>query len=769
MDSQGKESWAAELRVGIGKPFPLGVSKYAQGANFAVYTEETDEVALILYPPHQDKEGSRDLRRAELALDPKMNRTGQVWHIHIHPLLEGYEYMWRIGAEPHIRFGKNICLDPYAKIISSPLVDQFNDRSVEYSPRGVIPSKKSLLFDWEGVCPPRIPLKDLIIYELHVRGFTMNSDSEVQYKGTFLGIVEKIPYLKELGVNAVELLPVFEFNEKEWPLKDSNLGDSICQYWGYSTVGFFAPMNRYCVGNVLGAAVFEFRTMVRELHRAGIEVILDVVYNHTAEFGEGFYHFKGLAVGTYYLMNEDGNFLDYTGCGSTFNANHPIVAQFIHDSIRYWSLECGVDGFRFDLASAMTRDTRGNESKEPLLIHTLSMDPALRDVKLIAEPWDCGGLYHVGSFPHFGVWAEWNGRFRDIVRCFIKGDTGTLAEFATRICGSEDLYGAGRTPAHSINFVTAHDGFSLYDLVSYNEKHNEANGEDNRDGETHNNSWNCGQEGPTEDEDINQLRRRQVKNFLTVLLTSIGVPMLVMGDEYGHTKNGNNNTWCQDDEISWFNWTKCKEEKDSLLRFTRKLIKFRKDHAVFRRNSFMNKQVITWHGVEPYRPNWKSSYNFIAYTLHDDVAKENIYFALNAGAEERKIAVPNSHKWYRILDTTLFPPEDFPDEEVEVASDGIYALKSYGVLVLYSPYQDEEVNAENTVLENIPEEEEEEEENEIRRNLAALRVPGFAHDVDTESLEPLTEPYKLRESSSSINLKAEYFITRKSGPASFTG
>ena len=560
-------------------------------------------------------------------------------------------------------------------------VSQFNTEHA-YKPWALVP--KHALFDWQGVNKPKIPWQDLVIYELHVRAFTMTSSkigADALYDGSFAGVIQRIPYLKGLGINCVELLPVMEYNETEWDKRDP-AGKRLCQFWGYSTVAFFVPMHRFASNADPHTVVNEFKLMVRELHRAGIEVILDVVYNHTAEMGDdyvgpGFYGMKLLAPFSYYLLKDHGKtFVNHSGCGNTLNCNNVIVQELIHESLRYWAHEMKVDGFRFDLASILCRGTDAEPLNDPPLITRITKDPAMRDVKLIAEPWDCGGLYQVGSFPHLGVWAEWNGKYRDCIRRFIKGDGHMLSEFASRLCGSEDLYGNGRKPFHSVNFITAHDGFSLYDLVSYNEKHNHDNGEHNNDGEAHNNSWNCGVEGETYDEHIKALRERQLKNFYLALLVSAGTPMLNMGDEYAHTKNGNNNTWCQDSNLTHFSWKGAKDKQSSLWRFVQNLVHLRRSESVLKRTHFLTHHDVTWNAAD-----WNSGYNFVAFTLKGDT---QIFIAFNAGGDSRSVNLPHVHgMWGRVIDTNLPSPKDFMHADVrQLAGGSSYTLHPYSAILL---------------------------------------------------------------------------------------
>ncbi|KAA3464634.1 isoamylase 1, chloroplastic [Gossypium australe] len=496
------------------------------------------------------------------------------------------------------------------------------------------------VFDWEGDLPLRHPDRDLIIYEMHVRGYTRHESSGTKFPGTYRGVVEKLDHLKELGVNCIELMPCQEFNELEYYSYNSVLGDYKLNFWGYSTINYFSPMIRYSSSGIRSCgrdAINEFKYLVKEAHKRGIEVIMDVVFNHTAEGNEKglSLSFRGVDNCVYYMLAPKGEYYNYSGCGNTFNCNHPVVRQFILDCLRYWVTEMHVDGFRFDLASIMTRSsslwdsvnvygdplegdliTTGTPLSNPPLIDMMSNDPVLHGVKLIAEAWDAGGLYQVGRFPHWGVWSEWNGKYRDIVRQFIKGTDGLSGAFAECLCGSPNLYqGGGGKPWNSVNFICAHDGFTLADLVTYNNKHNLANGEDNNDGESHNYSWNCGQEGEFASISVKKLRKRQMRNFFLCLMVSQGVPMIHMGDEYGHTKGGNNNTYCHDNYINYFRWDKKEESSSDLFRFFRLMTKFRRECESLGLNDFPTAERLQWHGHTPGKPDWSDTSRFVAFTL----------------------------------------------------------------------------------------------------------------------------------------------------------
>ncbi len=662
---------------------PFGATFFSHGVNFALFSKHADHVSICIFPP------GKSTPCCEIPLNPSIHKTGDVWHVFVHDLPSDYCYGYRVAGPYNLQIGqcfdnRVILLDPYAKQIASPQQwgkERPPSRSYPY-PAGAAPIEP---FNWEGDVLPRIPARDLIIYEMHVRGFTQDPSSDVQDRGTFLGIIEKIPHLKSLGINAVELMPIHEFNEMENLLKDPHTGEKLYNYWGYSTINFFFPMNRYGTGRE--HTLTEFKTLVKELHAHGIEVILDVVYNHTAE-GNGHgqtISFKGLENSVYYMLGPDGTYCNFSGCGNTFNCNNPIVRDLIRDSLRYWVTETHVDGFRFDLASILTRGQDGTPLRNPPLIEALNQDPILANTKLIAEAWDAAGLYQVGSFPAFGRWAEWNGRYRDDVRQFIKGTDGSCGNFATRISGSEDLYGEDRHPSHSINFITSHDGFSLADLVSYNEKHNRANGENNQDGDNNNISWNCGFEGPTDDQSILMLRERQRKNFHVALMISQGVPMILMGDEYGHTKLGNNNTWGHDSRLNWFQWDNL-NSNPSFYRFYSMMIQMRKAHPILTRSRFLGPKDVTWHGIEPHQIDWSAENRFISCTLPDTLSNYTLYIAFNAFHEELTVVLPEREKpWHRHVYTFLPSPEDIvaENESVEITSPS-FTFAPYSALILKS-------------------------------------------------------------------------------------
>jgi isoamylase/glycogen operon protein len=595
----------SNIEIIAGEPEPLGLTFRADRANFALFSQNATQVILGLF---------WDGKTEEIPL----NRTGDVWHVALKGALpKDLSYAFRcFGPKEKLYNPENWLADPYAKILN----DQRKAK--------VAPLQK---FDWQGVQAPQIPLQDLVIYEMHVRGFTKHASSGVSHPGTFLGAIEKIPYLKELGVNAVELMPIFEFDETY------KMKPPLINYWGYNPIHYFALKKMYANADPIA----EFQTFVREMHRNGIEVFLDVVYNHTGEGKEKDYavSFRGIDNEVYYQIDEEGAYRDASGCGNTFNVSHPRVQQLILDSLRYWVEVMHIDGFRFDLAPILTLDTKGQPRTNPPLLEAMAKDPLLRKAKWIAEPWDASGLYQLGSFPNWGPWSEWNGRYRDSVRRFIKGTDGKAGNFATAICGSEPTYRSAKTPLASINFITAHDGFSLRDLVTYQDKHNLANGEANLDGNNQNDNWNCGHEGPTDDPDICALRERQMRNFLLALFTSQGIPMLLMGDEYGHTRQGNNNPFVLDNEINWFLWDEWKQNQ-KIFQFVKKLIQFRKTHPQLRSTRFLTENDITWH------TKWDQQSRLVAFSFK----KNPLFLAFNAHFQPAQIVLP-AELWRQVVHT----------------------------------------------------------------------------------------------------------------------
>ena len=688
--------------VSRGAPLPLGVSIKRDGINFSVFSKHATSVQLVLYT-----QGEHD-PLIELRLDPRYNKTGDVWHIFIRGIDPGIRYAYRMDRQPntapHIHYFNPaiVLLDPYAKAFSgSPQWGQLHNRrgqkvvSQKNTRRCLVVDDDG--FDWGFDQPLNTPLADSVIYEMHVRGFTQHHSAGAQHPGTFRGVIEKIPYLKKLGITAVELLPINEFEEGEGDRYNPQTGQRLLNFWGYNSIGFFAPKASYAHDNQNDGPVREFKEMVKALHEAGIEVILDIVFNHTAE-GQAdgpTYNFRGLDNGIYYIINPvTGEYHNYSGCGNTMNCNHPVVRDLIIDCLHYWVTEMHVDGFRFDLASILGRGQDGSVLANPPLIERIAGDPILANTKLIAEAWDAAGLYQVGEFPAWGRWAEWNGKYRDDIRRFVKSDAGMVPALAARLAGSEDLYeDDGREPFHSINFITSHDGFTLRDLVTYNDKHNLANGENNRDGTNDNYSWNCGTEGPTDDDAISNLRLRQMKNMAALLMLSHGVPMMLAGDELGRTQHGNNNAYCQDNEIGWMDWQRNRDSGD-LLRFFQQLIHIRKEHPNLRRASYDRAHgaaspLITWHGTRLNQPDWSAGSRSLGMHLHSNPADFDMYLIANSYWDSLSFELPGTRsgrEWHRAMDTSLVSPEDIlPIGKEEILQNQkIYTVGERSVVLLIS-------------------------------------------------------------------------------------
>jgi isoamylase len=682
-----------------GTPLPLGAWRRPQGINFALFSRHAQAVSLLLF------QSGMGPKLAEIALDGEVNRTGDIWHVLVHDLDPAIRYGFRV-AGPYDPHGSGhffrpdrILLDPYARALTGGTEwGKSYFRQDPLHPDALFLRRCCIgddVFDWEGDRPLNIPLQNSIIYELHVRGFTVHPSSGVQHPGTYAGVVEKIPYLRKLGVTAVELLPVAEFNENENINLDPVTGAPLKNFWGYSSLAFFAPKASYAVNGRNGQQVREFKEMVKALHRAGIEVILDVVFNHTAEAGgDGpVISFRGLDNTIYYLLDpETRDYLNFSGCGNTMNCNHPLVRSLIMDCLHYWVTEMHVDGFRFDLASILGRDRQGWVLANPPMVEQIAEDPVLAHTKIIAEAWDAAGLYQVGSFSTSSRWAEWNGRYRDEVRAFMSGQEGATAALATRLAGSSDLYqGSLRHPFNSINYITCHDGFTLADLVSYTRKHNFRNGENNRDGSDHNLSWNSGVEGETADPEINRLRTRRIRTFATILLLSQGVPMIVAGDEFGRSQGGNNNAYCQDNEISWVDWG-LTEKNGELLRFFRLLIALRKMHAAFRRSDFFEAgtAAISWHDTSGAPADWSSSAKTLAFLLRGTAAAtpadDDFYVMFNAQLLPRRFQLPMmvaDHPWRLLIDTAATPPGDIiPEAEAPPLGRQDVMVAGMGAVVL---------------------------------------------------------------------------------------
>ncbi|MFC1844002.1 glycogen debranching protein GlgX [Thermodesulfobacteriota bacterium] len=680
--------WTFE--VTSGSPLPGGATITPEGINFAVFSRHAEKLWLVLY----NQAGSRI---GEIALDPAHNKTGDIWHLMLKTRKHDLQYCFRANG-PHDPEGKGhffnqsaLLLDPYARALSGG--EKWNE-----SGKNQAGFKRNCLvvdnhFDWEDDRPLMIPMQDSIIYEMHVRGFTRHPSSKVNQPGTYAGIIEKIPYLQELGITAIELMPVTEFNENENTRINPATGQGLLNYWGYSPISFCAPKASYAAENKNGNQVREFKEMVKALHKSGIEVILDVVFNHTAEGGSDgpLLSLRGLDNSIYYLLDpETREYLNFSGCGNTLNCNHPIVRQLIIKCLHFWVIEMHVDGFRFDLASIMGRDQNGEVLSNPPMVEMIAEDPILSHTKIIAEAWDAAGLYQVGSFSTSGRWAEWNGKFRDDVRAFMCGHPAKVPSLATRIAGSSDLYQKNlRRPYNSINFVTSHDGFTLWDQVSYNNKHNLENGENDLDGSDHNISWNSGHEGETGDSEINLMRKRRIRSMMVILMLSQGVPMVLAGDEFGRTQNGNNNAYCHDSPLSWIDWS-LKEKNKDLFRFFHLIIALRKRHPVFRRSDFFPDQPhelhhpIKWQANLPDTQDWSDQAKSLAFLLDGHGAEgkpDNDFFVmLNGHPTETQIyTAPNPRKnrrWRKIIDTAAPPPLDIMED-----SQGAILPSNQGIIV----------------------------------------------------------------------------------------
>ena len=704
-----------------GKALPLGASLTHGGVNFALFSRNATAVTLIVF-----ESADKNSPRIEIPLDKNTHKTGNIWHCFIRGLQAGTCYLYRADGpyfpEKGLRFNPHKTLvDPYAKALTDisewdygkcagydtdkpgrDLTYSYDD-DIAHQPRSIVIDDN---FDWQGDVPLNYPLRFSVIYETHVKGLTANPNSGVEHPGTYLGVVEKIPFFKDLGVTSLEFLPVQEFNENEIIRHHPKTGKKLTNYWGYSTAAFFAPKGNYASNKNPGGQVNEFKEMVRELHKAGIEVILDIVFNHTAEGNEQgpTFSFRGLDNSIYYILNENRRYYqNYSGCGNTVNCNHPVVRTFIMDCLRYWVMEMHVDGFRFDLGSILGRDQNGRIMESPPTLEQIAEDPVLNSTKIIAEAWDAGGAYQVGWFPG-GRWAEWNDKFRDNVRKYWKGDRKETRYLATRIAGSSDLYlRDGRKPFHSINFITSHDGFTLNDLVSYNDKHNEDNGEENRDGSDKNLSYNYGIEGQTDDPVIKTLRERQLKNFFATVMVSLGTPMILGGDEFARTQNGNNNAYCQDNELSWYDWSLL-EKNSGFYRFVKEMIAFRLRHHGFMRPEFFTGKGgaykgipdISWFNEKGAAIDWEEIDYYLALRLlgtkADTLADRDdndFYIMFNANSDLYNFAIaypPPKKKWYRVVDTGLNSPDDIllPGNEESLASQNSYSVKARSTVILIS-------------------------------------------------------------------------------------
>lgn len=681
-----------------GRVLPFGATLVPNGVNFSIYSSAATSCTLVLF----QKNGATPF--AEIPL-PDEFRVGNVYAIIVFGLdYENIEYGYKMDGpfDPQNghRFNSEIILsDPYAKAIGGR--DVWRDVT---NLERLYPFRSRLVFDdfdWEEDNPLETPMEDLIIYEIHVRGFTAHQSSGVRHRGTFAAIREKIPYLLDLGINCIELMPIYEFDEYEHSRENPETGELLVNYWGYSTLNFFAPKAGYAATGKYGMAVDELKTLIKELHRNGIEVILDVVFNHTAEGDHRgpTISFKGVDNKTYYMLTPDGYYFNFSGTGNTLNCNHPVVRSMVLDCLRYWAAEYHIDGFRFDLASILGRAQDGSPLNNPPLLESLAHDPILAKCKLIAEAWDAGGLYQVGAFPAYGRWAEWNGKYRDAVRKFLKGEKNTVGQLSQCMQGSPEMYIYRDTTA-GINFITCHDGFTLYDLFAYNSKHNEANGENNQDGNNDNDSWNCGCEGETDDAGINFLRHKQVKNALAILMLSQGVPMILMGDEMGRTQYGNNNTYCHDNELNWLNWAFIEKNAD-LFAFARHIINFRRQHPVLRnKEHYRNRDYknsgyadITFHGTKAWYADWSETNTVFAFMLDGDHAKNGyerdntIYVAINMYWDALDFNLPQlseNNKWHVAINTAMAHPETFylRNEEPLLDNQNSFIVGARSVVVL---------------------------------------------------------------------------------------
>jgi glycogen operon protein len=663
---------SATYATRAGVRYPAGVRAEADGVNFSIFSRHATHVELLLFETADSPEPFQ-----AIALDPAFNKTFFAWHIFVQGLPPGTWYGWRMDGpgdtrNTGLRFDRDkLLLDPWARVVGQSLWD----RRAAIRPGGNIGKAMRCQvvaddYDWEDDEPLTIPFEQAIIYELHVGGFSRHPSSGARHPGTFSALIDKIPYLKALGITHVELMPIMAFDEQDIP--DSTAALGLENYWGYSTHSFFSPHPHYCVTPEQGTHQQEFRDLVKALHHAGIGVILDVVFNHTAEGNEAgpTINFKGFGSSVFYHLDADDKrrFRDYTGCGNTVNCNHPIVASFIINCLEYWVREMHVDGFRFDLASALARGEDGAPLHDAPVLWGIELSEQLAATKLIAEAWDAAGLYQVGSFPGYR-WAEWNGRYRDIVRRFVRGDAGIISEVATRLSGSADFYQPQhRLPINSINFITCHDGFTLYDLFSYEHKHNQANGENNRDGHDDNLSVNCGVEGETSDAQIQALRRQLARNSVTILLMSQGVPMLLSGDEVLRTQQGNNNSYCQNNELAWFDWELTDSNAD-MLYFVQQMIALRRRHPALMRRRFLSGNPtgerglpdISWYGSDGEAPDWHNpDARVLGYTLAAvDAQESDLHVMMNMSDNSIQIRLPviAARLWHLAVDTAASAPQ----------------------------------------------------------------------------------------------------------------
>ena len=677
-----------------GEPFPLGSTLFPSGVNFSIFCKNGTAIELLFFDNEDDLDPSR-----EILLNATINKTYHYWHIFVPGVKAGQLYGYRIWGPHEESKGQwfdpdKILLDPYAKAVVVP--GSFRRDAFTSFGKAICPSMKSAVLDcpaynWEGDKHLRRPFSQTIIYEMHVRGFTRHPSAAIEEskRGTYAGVVEKIPYLLDLGITAVEMMPVFQFDVQDAPA-------GLVNYWGYSPISLFAPHQGYSSTKNPQGVLDEFRDMVKALHGAGIEVILDVVYNHTAEGGTGgpTYSFRGIENTVYYLLEKENfSYANFSGCGNTLNANQSTVRRLIIDSLHFWVTEMHVDGFRFDLASILSRDENGTPLQNPPILWDIESDPILAGVKLIAEAWDAAGLYQVGSFIG-DSWKEWNGKFRDDIRRFMRGDNGLLSNVVTRLMGSPDIFGhEEREPEQSINFVTSHDGFTLNDLVSFEQKHNEENREGNRDGTNDNLSWNGGVEGETDDPGISAFREKQIRNFFLLNLLSVGAPMICMGDELRRTQHGNNNAYCQDNEISWFDWDLVHKNGD-IFRFVKLLIHSRllrdmsKPEFSMTLNSLLKTAEFRWHGVRLNQPDWSDQSHTISFTVSSAGGKLETHYIINAYTESLSFELPvpdaGGH-WRRWIDTSLQSPSDISYwDQAPLIESKEYQVAAYTVVALIS-------------------------------------------------------------------------------------
>ncbi len=698
-----------------GYPISLqyGTIVYPDGVQFRLFSRNASTVWLMLFDRPGDLQPSK-----EYELDPGRFRNGDIWQIFVKGLKPGQLYLYRIKGRYAPAAGHRYdlhqwLLDPYTKAITRPRKwgdhsfrsnFDLSDKDFKYKlgfqgfPKCVVVNDQ---YNWENDKRPGVSINDMIIYEAHVRGLSVHPSSATNDPGTYNGVIEKIPYFKELGITTLELLPIQDFNELENRKRNPLTGEQLVNYWGYSTGSYFAPNSGYCSGRDDRAPEVQFKDMVKALHKEGLEIILDVVFNHTSEGNGVTISFKGIDNSIYYMLEEDkSKFKNFTGCGNTLNCNHPVVRKLIVSCLEYWYSEMHVDGFRFDLATSLCRGRKGELLENPPLIEEITESPVLKNAKLIAEPWDVYS-YQVGSFPG-RKWMEWNGRYRDDVRAYLNGDTGKRGAFASRITGSSDIYWHnGRLPSKSINFINSHDGFTLNDLVSYKKKHNHSNGEKNRDGENNNFSVNFGKEGVTENILIRKKRIKQIKNFFTTLMLSQGIPMFPAGDEFQRTQHGNNNPYCQDNEISWIDWTLRKKNYE-LFEYCKKVIRFRKEHPVFRRQQYFTGKLIDnkhgedicWFDIDGSPPIWGEPAPTLSYLLNgfsaslDGSGIDNDMFVMyNTGNRKESFVIPgppNGGEWYRIIDTEKEYPGDFLKKDMEKSLKGRkkYALGPLSMALL---------------------------------------------------------------------------------------